>query len=240
MTGKAAEEERYLMKTILRTILILLPAMILASTGFAREDHTAYRDLKFHECAECHQGEGVPPSHGGGWEKEHRISAASPERNCFDCHDQGSCQDCHQGGGIRAKLSASQYKRDIQPESHRSDWVSIHPIQAMSNPQQCSRCHEARFCSDCHGRQNVSSLTIRNHARSGSAQAYIAAFPDQHAAEARRNLASCQSCHPEGDVCLACHSAKAGLQINPHPRDFQAGKIGSRSNNRSCRVCHDF
>jgi hypothetical protein len=229
-----------LRKTILRSILILLPAAILATTGLAREDHRAYRDLSFEDCGECHKGEGVPPNHGGGWDQEHRVLASRPDAVCSDCHDQGWCQDCHKGGGIEAKLSRSQFKRDIKPESHRSDWVSIHPIQAMSNPQQCSRCHEARFCSDCHGRLDVTSLTIRDHARSGSTQAYIAAFPGQHAAEARRNLASCQACHPEGDVCLTCHSAKAGLRINPHPRDFKADKIRSRSNSRSCRVCHDF
>lgn len=228
------------MKTILRTILILLPTIILASTGFAREDHTDYRDLQFSECTECHRGEGVPPNHGGGWLKEHRIPATRPDRFCFDCHDQGTCQDCHEGGGIQAKLPSSQHKRDIKPQTHRSDWVSIHPIQAMSNPQQCKRCHEASFCSDCHRRLDVAALTIRDHAKNGGTQAYIAAFPDQHAAEARRNLASCQACHPEGNVCLTCHSAKVGTRINPHPKDFKADRIGSRSNNRSCRVCHNF
>jgi hypothetical protein len=170
--------------------------------------------------------------------KEHRIPAAGPDRNCYDCHDQGTCQDCHKGGGISAKLSDSQRKRDIKPESHRSDWVSIHPIQASSSPQQCSRCHEPQFCANCHGRLNVTSLTIRAHAKSGGTQAYIAAFPDQHAAEARRNLASCQSCHPDGNVCLTCHSAKIGIKVNPHPKNFKADRIGSRSNNRSCVVCH--
>lgn len=227
-------------KSILRSIPILLPMAVLVATVYAREDHTAYRDLKFNECAECHFGEGIPPNHGGGWDKEHRILASRPDAVCSDCHDQSWCQDCHKGGGIDAKLSRSQYKRDIKPETHRTNWVSIHPIQAMSNPQQCSRCHEPKFCSDCHGRQNVTSLTIRDHAVSGSAQAYIAAFPDQHAAEARRNLASCQACHPEGDVCLTCHSAKTGLKVNPHPKGFKADRIRSRSNNRSCRVCHDF
>lgn len=223
---------------ILRSILILLPAVTVAVTVYAREDHKAYRDLKLPECAECHVGSGIAPNHGGGWLKEHRILAAGPNRNCFDCHDQGWCQDCHKGGGISANPSDSQWKRDIKPESHRSDWVSIHPIQASSNPQQCTRCHEPQFCANCHGRMNVTSLTIRDHAKSGGTQAYIAAFPDQHAAEARRNLASCQACHPDGNVCLTCHSAKIGIKVNPHPKDFMAGRIGSRSNNRSCVVCH--
>jgi len=225
---------------ILRSILILLPAVMVAVTTYARADHRAYRELKLPECAECHTGSGIPPSHGGGWQKEHRIPAGGPNRNCYDCHDQGTCQDCHKGGGISTKLSASQWKRDVKPESHRSDWVSIHPIQASSNPQQCSRCHEPQFCANCHGRLDVASLTIRDHAKSGGTQAYIASFPNQHAAEARRNLASCQACHPDGNVCLTCHSAKIGVRVNPHPKDFKADRIQSRSNNRSCRVCHDF
>jgi hypothetical protein len=28
--------------------------------------------------------------------------------------------------------------------------------------------------------------------------------------------------------------------VNPHPKDFKADRIRSKSNNRSCRVCHDF
>jgi len=28
--------------------------------------------------------------------------------------------------------------------------------------------------------------------------------------------------------------------VNPHPKGFKADRIRSRSNNRSCRVCHDF
>jgi hypothetical protein len=229
-----------LMKTILRSIGILLPAVILAAGVAAREDHRPYRDAKAPDCAECHKESGVAPNHGGGWDKEHRIVAAGPNSNCYDCHDQGTCQDCHKGGGIEAKLSSSQWKRDIKPESHRSDWISMHPIQAQSNPQQCSRCHEPQFCSNCHGGLQRNALTLRSHAMSGATQVYIAAFPSEHADEARRNLASCQSCHPEGDVCLTCHSARSGLRINPHPRDFNAGRIQSRSNNRSCRVCHDF
>jgi mono/diheme cytochrome c family protein len=223
----------------LRCILILLPAVMAAVTTYAREDHKAYREMKLPECAECHQGSGIPPNHGGGWLKEHKVLASRINRNCFDCHDQGTCQDCHKGGGISSKSSDSQWKRDVKPETHRTDWVSIHPIQASSNPQNCSRCHEPQFCASCHGRMDVSSLTIRDHAKSGGTQAYIGAFPDLHAAEARRNLASCQACHPDGNVCMKCHSAKIGaIHVNPHPKNFKADRIGSRSNNRSCVACH--
>ncbi len=228
------------MRTILRALAILIPAVVAVSALSAREDHRAYRELTFPECAECHQGSGVAPNHLGGWLAEHRIAAARPDRYCGDCHDQAWCQDCHQGGGMEPRFQSSAWKRDVMPESHRNDWISLHPVEALSTPQTCGRCHEPAFCANCHTRLSAPSLTIRDHAPNGGTQAYIAAFPEQHAAEARRNLASCQSCHPDGDVCLSCHSARTGLRINPHPRDFQASRIKDRSNNRSCRVCHDF
>ena len=225
---------------IFRSVWILLPAVLIATTVMGRENHRPYVNLKLPECAECHKEEGVPPNHGGGWKNEHRILASGLGNNCYECHEQSTCQNCHKGGGMDAKLSGSQWKRDIAPDSHRSNWISIHPIQAQTNPQNCSRCHEPKFCSDCHGRLKKSDLTIKSHRKTSTGQSYIASFPDEHAAEARRNLASCQSCHPDGDVCLACHSARTGLKINPHPANFKADRIRSRSNSRSCRVCHDF
>ncbi len=239
----AREEERNLRRSSIRFAWVLIPAIMIsvAAYGYQREDHKAYRELPFPECAECHKDSGVQPNHGGGWDKEHRVMASRPDALCAQCHDQGTCQDCHKGGGINAKLSRSQYKRDIKPESHRSDWLSVHPVMASTNPQQCARCHEPQFCSNCHTRLGNANRTIRDHNLSAPAGSrYVAAFPDGHASEARRNLASCQSCHPDGNVCLTCHSARAGLRVNPHPKDFKADRIRSKSNNRSCRVCHDF
>jgi hypothetical protein len=61
-----------------------------------------------------------------------------------------------------------------------------------------------------------------------------------HAREARKNLATCQACHPEGDVCLTCHSARTGLRVNPHPRDWDdiKDRLRDASDNRTCRKCH--
>lgn len=228
------------MKKTVRPILALLAVLLTAAVVFAREDHRAFRELKLPECAECHVGSGVIPNHGGGWQKEHRVLAAGPNNNCSHCHDQATCQNCHKGGGLGAPLSASQWKRDIAPESHRTDWISIHPIQAVSTPQQCSRCHEPQFCQNCHGVQKKSGLTIKSHRKTSTGQSYNTLYPAEHAAEARRNLASCQACHPAADVCLPCHSARSGLRINPHPTSFKGGKIQSKTGNRTCNVCHDF
>jgi hypothetical protein len=228
------------MKKTVWPILALLVVLLAAAVVFAREDHRAYRELKLPECAECHIGSAVVPNHGGGWLAEHRVLAASPNSNCYHCHDQATCQNCHKGGGLGAPPSSSQWKRDIAPESHRTDWISIHPIQAASNPQPCSRCHEPSFCQNCHGKQKKNELTIASHRKTSTGQSYITTNPGAHAAEARRNLASCQACHPDADACLPCHSARSGLKINPHPTGFKGGNIQSRTGNRTCKVCHDF
>jgi hypothetical protein len=62
-----------------------------------------------------------------------------------------------------------------------------------------------------------------------------------HAREARRSLATCQACHPDGDVCLKCHSARGGaVGFNPHPKDWNSikGTLKKASNGRTCRRCH--
>ncbi len=66
-------------------------------------------------------------------------------------------------------------------------------------------------------------------------QTYAPALSD-HAIEARRNLQSCQACHPDGDVCIQCHSAKTG-GVNPHPRSW-GGIAGNYRNSRVCEKCH--
>lgn len=228
------------MNKTLRVVPILLAAVAAAVLAFAREDHRPYRDLEFPDCAECHKGSGVAPNHGGGWLEIHRVFSANPDTVCWDCHDQRWCQDCHQGGGLSAELSQGQWKRDIEPKTHRSDWLSIHPIEARADPNSCERCHDRRDCQNCHGAIERGALTVKSHQRVGNTQVYTAGFPEPHASEARRELSSCQSCHPGGEVCLPCHSARAGLGVNPHPKDFNAGRIRSRSNNRTCPVCHDF
>ena len=65
----------------------------------------------------------------------------------------------------------------------------------------------------------------------------------EHATEARRNLQSCQTCHPEGDVCIQCHSTGKQMNANgtaksPHPKDFKAGNFKNRTNAKMCLKCH--
>ena len=146
---------------------------------------------------------------------------------------------------------------------HRSDFSVTHPIEARTNPQRCASCHENRFCVECHDSFNSADLALKSHRRSFSelsgntiAHENFAdsqcqtchtdsvlprhEWSNSHAREARKNLATCQACHPEGQICLKCHSANSGLGINPHPKDW--GDMDRRyyraSNGRTCRQCH--
>jgi len=145
---------------------------------------------------------------------------------------------------------------------HRSDFQVSHPIAARTDPQLCTSCHETRFCNECHEAFAPEDLAVESHRRGfsdgtlGGAHALFddsqcatchsdAVLPShqwssRHAREARKNLATCQTCHPEGDICLKCHSARNGLGANPHPADWNdiSGRLAKASDGRTCRRCH--
>ena len=218
----------------LSTAFLLLA---LVTLSFARTDHKGYEGLKPDECTECHQGSDVVPNHGAFWMKEHRLPAQKATSNCSDCHQQSYCLDCHVGGGIEPDPKKSLSRRgEYMPKTHRSDFISVHSVKAADNPQNCYPCHESSFCSDCHSRtRQKGRMTIRSHRPAGSSQLYD--WTSDHAAEARRNLQSCEACHPDADVCVACH--RSG-QTNPHPRNWRdiSKRYKDESGGRTCRKCH--
>ena len=220
-------------KIILLTAAFLL---VLVCLSFARTDHREYKSTKLEECQDCHSGSGVMSNHGAFWMKEHRLLAQKAGNNCADCHQQSFCLDCHKGGNIEPDLKRSPSRRgEIMPSTHRSDFISIHAIKAADNPQNCYRCHESKFCSDCHSRTKKGNLSIKSHRRAGTSQLY--SWDSDHSAEARRNLQSCETCHPDADVCVQCHSS--GKQ-NPHPRNWKEikSRYKDESKGRTCKKCH--
>jgi hypothetical protein len=179
----------------------------------------------------------VIANHGDFFVKEHRLLAQKAGNNCADCHQQSFCLDCHKGGGIEPDLKKSlSTKGEYMPKTHRSDFISIHSIKAMDNRQNCYRCHESSFCQDCHTKiRNKGSMKIKSHRPAGTSQIYN--WNSDHASEARRNLQSCESCHPDADVCIQCHSSG---KVNPHPRNWKSimNKYKDDSKGRTCRKCH--
>ena len=143
-----------------------------------------------------------------------RWARANAER-CYSCHETRYCSDCHDTWRFRSG--------DIGSPSHRRTFdlgledTNIDVIHAgFDNTLACDTCHE--------------EAGIDFHSWSIG-----------HAREARKSLATCQSCHPDGDVCLRCHSARGGAYgFNPHPKDWDdiKGNISDASNGRTCRKCH--
>jgi len=224
-------------------------------------------DLKV--CLECHEqnfvdGVELPAldSHGPVWAFGHRVAAKSDAINCDACHQQDFCLDCHKAGFADEMGSFSNSLANV----HRGDFQISHPIAARTDPQLCSSCHENEFCVDCHNDFKDAGVdtAILSHRRGwtdspafSSTHANIPAGLDchschpntvveahawsiDHAREARKNLTTCQACHPDGDICLTCHSARSGLMINPHPDDWGSisDTLNKASGGRSCRKCH--
>jgi hypothetical protein len=236
-----------------------------APAASQKQSHKEFAQMEVKDCGSCHTGEKVAPNHGPFWEREHSIAASKSAKNCADCHGQSFCLDCHTGGGIDAKLDVTNFRSNYVPKSHRTDFREIHPLKALDNPQTCTRCHDARFCSDCHSKFRGEDLMVQSHRRSwsdlqaGNPGPAHSTFPADscqschstglsshlwsadHAREARRNLQACQTCHSDGQVCMTCHSARTGLMMNPHPRNWNSvkDKYRSKSDGRSCIKCHD-
>ena len=191
-----------------------------------REPHKDYAEMKIPDCNACHKGFGVAPNHGASWLHEHRVLAKEGQKNCADCHGQSFCLDCHQGGGIDAKLSTRNYRADYVPKSHRSDFLEIHPLKALDNPQTCYRCHDQKYCSQCHSKFERRNLQFLSHRRQFRDIRMSDVGPAHAIFEQNGviNTSGCQTCHPGG--LLPSHNWAAD-----HARE-------ARRNLQSCRSCH--
>jgi hypothetical protein len=218
-------------------------------------------------CLECHDDAFVDNlklpglvTHDVTWALTHRGAALSKTYDCAACHEQDYCLDCHKAGRADEMGKLGNTMTNV----HRSEFSVTHPIAARTNPQLCNKCHESKFCFNCHEdfRKAGVATTLDSHRKgftNGTLGGQHALFNDQqcqgchpnsvlpshqwtssHAREARKNLATCQACHPDGNECLKCHSAKSGLMANPHPRDWDdiKNRLKRASDGKTCRNCH--
>ncbi|MGE0550394.1 MAG: cytochrome c3 family protein [Kofleriaceae bacterium] len=176
---------------------------------------------------------GMGDGHGPEFAKRHAQEASQVGASCHACHDQSECVACHQG--VTKPL-----------EFHPGNYLLTHGVEAKRGTPDCSACHRAQsFCVACHERTGVGPRVTPAFDAGGSFHpagwATAGAGPNRHAAEARRNIASCASCHREND-CLACHSAEPGkLRASPHPPGWRGSarcRALDRSNRRMCLRCH--
>ncbi|MDF1535480.1 MAG: cytochrome c3 family protein [bacterium] len=212
-------------------------------------------------CEECHEKSfladvKIPArvTQDSFWYRDHGPYAEELVNNCASCYREDFCLDCHKAG-----FADEQGKLNV----HRSDFRVTHPIHARADNRSCTVCHEERFCSDCHSEFAPEDLAFESHRRSWSdlptgggphdlvteeecdichSDSVLPShdWTDTHAREARRSLPTCQACHPDADVCLKCHSAREGLIVNPHPRDWDDMKdyLDGASGGKTCRRCH--
>ena len=215
-------------------------------------DEGYFNEVKFH----------ARKTHGPFWPLKHRTAAKLKTPDCSSCHAQRWCLDCHKAGFASEQGQFGNSRANV----HRSDFQVTHPIAARTDPQLCTSCHaEVEFCADCHNRFTSADLALTSHRRGfrdiniGSGglahrdfkpNTCVNCHPNSvlpahewsrdHAREARKNLVTCQSCHPQGNTCLTCHSTLTGLGINPHPDGWGKikGGLEKATNGRTCRKCH--
>lgn len=205
-------------------------------------------------------------THGPAWSLEHGPYAKLDQDKCLNCHSDVKgpigCSTCHQGMSPGEAGTTTKGMLNV----HRAEFKISHPLAARANTKVCQSCHSNKFCSDCHEAFEPDKRATLSHRKSWSAKdtgrgpheietgatcgdchgpnsilPEKHAWTDSHAREARRNLATCQACHPDGDVCMNCHSAKTGLKMNPHPKGWggsASSRLDSASGGKTCRKCH--
>jgi Cytochrome c7 and related cytochrome c len=180
---------------------------------------------------------GLGDGHGPGFAKDHRQEARQIDATCTACHDRSTCIGCHQG--VTKPM-----------DFHAGNYLLTHAVEARRGTPDCSACHRAQsFCVGCHDRSGItlrgasqfSPTDGRRFHTAGWASSSLGIAGNRHAGEAKRNMASCTSCHREDD-CVKCHSAEAGsLRASPHPRGWRGSarcRALDRGNRRMCLKCH--
>lgn len=225
-----------------------LPSMSLCLT--CHEDGTQEQ-----RCGDCHlvrrgglletdfphgtlvpQSTGLGDAHGPGFGKDHRQEATQVGATCTACHDASTCVACHQGV--------------VKPmEFHPGNYLLAHAVEARRGTPDCSACHRAQsFCVACHERSGLGQRGPTQYSAADPERAFhppgwasTSGGGNRHAAEARRAIAQCASCHRE-DECVRCHGADAAsLRVSPHPRGWRGSarcKALDRGNRRMCLRCH--
>lgn len=216
------------------------PALKRASAiQFDHARHLAMGEVKG-QCIHCHSG--VVSESGGPHFPE--MSA------CFECHehqaqwDQGVCVPCHRSSDLK-KLVPETFL------AHGPGWDRKHGAAAMATTVQCSACHTAESCDDCHDTSQALSIERRQATRVDGDFVHPADFLTRHSMEAASEPARCLSCH-RTETCDSCHVARgvsAGRvgAVNPHPPGWMGpDSLDPRHHGRaarrdilSCASCHD-
>ncbi len=193
------------------------------------------KDIAELRCSKCHVSlaeYAMEPtslfSHQGNYLKEHKEYAQADVSLCAQCHDQSYCSDCH-SKTEPLKPSIKFPERLDREFIHRGDWITVHRFEARTDSNQCLRCHDTRFCSECHQKEGVSM------AAASAADPHPPGWATSHGDAARRDTLTCASCHDQGSstICITCH--RTG-KIDPHPPGWKSTL--DKNKEPVCRNCH--
>ena len=158
-------------------------------------------EFRMSNCKTCHADNvvtntAVPLSHTKGvkpdfhteaFRTHHAEESVAPDAKCFVCHQNVAassagttqCNNCHQV---------------MLPANHTSRWKDdLHGKYAALDRVQCTTCHTAAYCSDCHNELPRSHEPLAQF--KGGAHAYPAML----------DLRSCLTCHTFQNTCAECH-----------------------------------
>ena len=151
----------------------------------------------------------VPLSHTKGVKPDFHTEAfrttmqeesVAPDAKCYVCHQNvaassagtAQCNNCHQV---------------MLPANHTSRWKDdLHGKYAALDRVQCTVCHTAAYCSDCHNELPRSHEPLAQF--KGGAHAYPAML----------DLRTCLTCHTYQNTCSECHQNQIVPQVLPQTR----------------------
>jgi hypothetical protein len=202
--------------------------VVLSLTGCGRDSESNSASTEHHPFIEHMamgvSGDFVPSESSSFWQvwaaDNSQMDLTGKRADCSKCHEPEFCSACH---GSTDTYTQGAFDKALVRE-HWGPFHLVHPISDRSHLNFCLNCHETGSCLSCHQEIEPSGCSLK--ARSSSF----------HAEEARQNLSSCQICHPDGDICLHCHSARLSFGVNPHPVNWNDLKNAVDSS--TCVICH--
>jgi hypothetical protein len=200
--------------------------------------HEDERDLR--DCDACHVDlaeEGTLPEshlvHEGDWIRRHGALAAASADLCSSCHTESACAACH-GTTTAALPSRLRFDDPDTASVHRAGFFARHGREARAEPGMCSTCHAPSSCEACHRDRGVGDDPVASNL-TPHPPGWVG-IDNEHGRAARRDPASCASCHGGAGeaLCVSCHRVGA-IGGSPHPPGWSSRQsLGDQP----CRLCH--
>ncbi len=218
-------------------------------------------------CEACHRdlADIVPASHKlPDFMTQHKdfVNVTGPQNDCKSCHSPATCQECHDAGNYAKDITPGQlyvpstpslsplttHKKLTFQKVHPAGFRFTHGIEAMGHESTCYTCHDERtFCVPCHNSEaNGARIEPVWHFGGDFVTLGVGSGGGRHAQYARKDIASCASCHDveaADPVCITCHTDPDGIRgDNPrtHEPFYMHDVNGDWHTNPGavCYVCH--